>query len=684
MISGVSLSFDPLLAGWLLALFGALAALLAVYSAFLRARGAWLRFSFMAVFLLALANPQILHESRTPLGDIAVAVVDRSPSNRLRERAEQADEALAILRRRMRETGGELRVIETDRNAIRSDVLTPLVEAVSSIPQDRLSGAVVISDGRIDDAERAAAIEAAGRPVHTLVTGERGMKDRRLDVLRAPEFGVVDKPVTLELNVVEENMTTEEPVTMTIRRQGGEPEQRAVRPGEPVEITLVPSRRGEMVVDVSVEPAQDEPLTVNNRRLFSINAVRDRLRVLLISGEPHPGERVWRATLKSDPAVDLIHFTILRLPTSQDPTPVSQLSLIPFPTERLFAEQLDDFDLAIFDRYSLRGVLELRYFDNLLAYVRDGGAVFVANGPEFAGEASLFRTPLSEILPVAPTGEVIEEGYAAELTEIGRRHPVTAPLASLEGREEAQWGRWFRLVASQVDRGIVLMDALGGAPLLVLSEVERGRIAQLMSDHVWLWARGIEGGGPYQELLRRSVHWLMKEPDLEAETLQARGENGELVIERRSLQSTPREIRVTGPGDFDRMLTLTPGVNGVGRRSLEVPEFGLYQVSEDGLSAVAAIGPTGGRELSRVVPTSNLLEPLSEATGGGVFWLEEEIPEIRRPSERAAVAGAGWLGLPRRDAARVESVAQAPLLPAWVWAILLAVLLAMVWWRETR
>jgi len=683
-MSGWALTFDPLFPGWLLAAFAALALVLVGFSVLARARGVWARAALLSVLLLVFANPQMLHESRTPLRDIAVAVVDRSPSNRLEDRAGQADEALAALRRGMRESGGELRVVETERDAARSDILGPLSEALSGVPQERLSAAVIVSDGRVDDADRAAAIRALERPVHALLTGSRGMKDRRIEVLRAPEFGVVDKPVTLRLQVVEENFEADGPVALTIRRQGGDPEVRSVSPGEPVEITLTPRRRGEMVIDVAVEAAEGEPVTVNNRRLFSINAVRDRLRVLLISGEPHPGERVWRATLKSDPAVDLIHFTILRLPTSQDPTPVSQLSLIPFPTERLFAEQLDDFDLVIFDRYSLRGVLELRYFDNLLAYVREGGAVLVANGPEFAAEASLYRTPLSEILPAEPTGEVLEEGYAPLLTETGRRHPVTAPLAALVGKEGPRWGRWFRLVGSRIRTGTVLMEVNDALPLLVLAEVGQGRIAQLMSDHVWLWSRGIEGGGPYQELLRRSVHWLMKEPDLEAETLEARAESGDLVIKRRSLEAGEREVQVSGPNGYERTVTLSLGESGVAQRSLDVPEFGLYRVREDELSAVAAVGPTGGRELANVVPTASLLAPLPEETGGGVYWLEEGMPDIRRPSARASAAGAGWLGLPRREAARVDSVEQAPLLPAWAWALLLGGLMAVAWWRESR
>jgi len=528
-------------------------------------------------------------------------------------------------------------------------------------------------------------VQAFERPVHGLLTGDPEMIDRRIEIVNAPEYGLVDRPVTVTLEVREENFSAEAPVELTIRQAGSAPETRRVQPGTPVEVTVVPERRGKTILDLAVETAEGERVTVNNRALVSINAVRDRLRVLLVSGEPHPGERVWRATLKSDPAVDLIHFTILRLPTSQDPTPVSQLSLIPFPTERLFAEQLEDFDLVIFDRYSLRGVLELRYFENLLTYVRGGGAVFVANGPEFAGETSLYQTPLAEILPASPSGEVSEGGFRAGVTATGRRHPVTAPMADAADAGEApSWGRWFRLIDSRVRDGDVLLEASGGRPLLVLSRVGEGRIAQLMSDHVWLWARGIEGGGPYRELLRRSVHWLMKEPELEETALRARSEDGDLVIERRSLDSETVEAEVTGPDGFEQSVKLEPGSDGLARRRLDVPAFGLYRVREGEREAVAGVGPTGGHELSRVVPTRARLNPTAEATGGGLYWIEEGLPEIRRPDEDAAAAGPDWLGLPRRNASRVEAVEESPLLPAWAWAVLLGALLAAAWWRESR
>ena len=276
--------------------------------------------------------------------------------------------------------------------------------------------------------------------------------------------------------------------------------------------------------------------------------MRDRLRVLLVTGEPHPGERVWRNILKSDPSVDLVHFTILRPPEKQDGTPIRELSLIAFPIRELFDAKLDDFDLIIFDRYSRRGVIPEAYLENIARYVRNGGALLEAAGPNFGTPMSLSRTPLGAILPAEPTGDVYEEGFKPQVTALGRRHPVTADLPGAGPRGgEPSWGRWFRQVDARAHRGVTVMTGDRGEPLLVLDRVGKGRVAQLLSDEMWLWARGFEGGGPQAELLRRLAYWLMKEPDLEENDLRAAVDGDRLVVTRQSLEPDDRPVTVTAP-----------------------------------------------------------------------------------------------------------------------------------------
>ena len=178
---------------------------------------------------------------------------------------------------------------------------------------------------------------------------------------------------------------------------------------------------GQNILEVELETAPGELTPANNRAVIAAEGVRENLRVLLVSGEPHAGERTWRNLLKSDAAVDLVHFTILRPPEKQDGTPINQLSLIAFPTRELFSEKINDFDLIIFDRYQHRGMLQLLYYDNIARYVEEhGGALLVAAGDDYAGSLSLFRTPLSPVLPAVPTGRVLSRAVQGEAD---RRRP---------------------------------------------------------------------------------------------------------------------------------------------------------------------------------------------------------------------------------------------------------------------
>jgi hypothetical protein len=188
-----------------------------------------------------------------------------------------------------------------------------------------------------------------------------------------------------------------------------------------------------------------------------MQGIRENLRVLLVSGEPHSGERTWRNLLKSDASVDLVHFTILRPPEKQDGTPINELSLIAFPTRELFVEKIDDFDLIIFDRYQYRNVLPSLYYDYIAEYVRGGGALLVAAGPEYAGENSIANTPLVTALPAKPTGVVTAEGYFPRISDLGRRHPVTRDLEGGQAEPPA-WGRWFRSVNVTQPDGVVAMQ----------------------------------------------------------------------------------------------------------------------------------------------------------------------------------------------------------------------------------
>jgi hypothetical protein len=699
--------FQPLIPWPAVALLAAVAFGAIAWAARGNARGMVLRALSIAVLTLAILDPRVVNEQREATPDVALVVVDRSASQSVGDRRQQTESALAALRAEMsRFENLEMRVIavadedEGEPGVGREGgtrLVGALTRALADVPKQRFAGAVLITDGQIHDVPEGEEAPNVGAPVHALLTGRRGERDRRLVVERAPGFGIVGRQVSVVYRVEDRDaeasaVTGRRAARVTIRHDEGEAASAVVPVGESQEYTLTLDHAGPTLVTIEVEAAEGELSTVNNRALVSINGVRDRLRVLLVSGQPHAGERTWRNLLKSDPAVDLVHFTILRPPEKDDFTPLVELALIAFPVQELFEVKLKEFDLIVFDRYVVRDVLPPSYLRNIEAYVREGGALLLAVGPEFAGIRSLFQTPLGVIMPGVPSGRVLEQGFRPLVTELGRRHPVTAGLPGggegAASSQAPQWGRWFRLIESQTRSGHTLMEGLDGRPLLILDRVGKGRVAQFMSDHIWLWARGFEGGGPQAELLRRLAHWLMKEPELEEEGLSARVRAGQLTIERRSLSPDPATVTVTAPSGKVETFTLTPAerpaVPGPTRLTIPADETGLYRVTDGTHQALAAAGALNPLEFSDLRATDERLKPLAEATGGGVFWLSDGIPDVRRTRPGRDSAGQGWLGLTKTDSYVITGVAQVSLLPGLLVLALVLGGLAGAWWREGR
>ena len=692
-MDGTSLSFAPLLPWPVLAALALAILAVAAFGLWRRARGILWRTAMLALGLLALANPVVIREQREPLADVAVVLTDRSPSQGIGARPQQVEDALS----RLREELGQLDGVEVVETATTGDgkggtrLFATLGATLSEIDRARLAGVLILSDGQVHDVPGELAALGIDAPLHLLLTGERDEHDRRLLVEQVPNYGMVGDEQEITLRVDElPGGAGDQPITVTLR-QDGEPRQRLTVPaGVARTVPFQLTRAGQTVLEVEADAAPGEVTTLNNRQVFFVNGVRDRLRVLLVSGQPYPGLRVWRNLLKADPAVDLVHFTILRPPEKQDGTPIRELALIAFPSRELFEVKLSEFDLVIFDRYSRRGLLPLAYLDNVARYVEDGGALLEVAGPEFAHPLSLYRTPLARVLPARPSGVVYDRGFAPALTELGQRHPVTADLvpsaAELEPSEDRpDWGRWFRQVDVEVADSQVLLSGAAEQPLLVLDRIGEGRVAQLLSDHAWLWARGFEGGGPQGLLLRRLVHWLMQEPELEEEALRAEPVGDSIAIERRSLHPEPETAIVTAPSGRTTEVALEPAEQGIARASLLAEEAGLYRIEDGELTTYVAVRPIGAQELADMRASPERLAPLVEASGGAVHWLVDGgAPGIRQVARGRALSGRGWVGLQRNERYLVTGASQTSLLPAVLALLLLLGTLGFAWYREGR
>jgi hypothetical protein len=681
----------PLVAWPVLWALAALVAVMVGLALWRGLRGWWLRGLAGLAILGALANPALQTENRAPLPDIAVVVVDETASNRIAGRAEQVAAARAHLETAL----GRLPDLETrfvtlpdGANNAGTELAAALAQTLSDLPRDQVAGIFVLSDGRAHDLGLAPDIPA---PLHLLQTGQPDDWDRRLVIRTAPTFAILGEPVTLTLRVDDQGAVPPSQTgiaTLGYAIDGGPRRTAQVPIGQDIDLTVTLDRGGINVLQFDLDPAPGELTDRNNAATIQINGVRDRLRVLLVSGEPNAGQRTWRNLLKSDPAVDLVHFTILRPPDRQDGVPVNELSLIAFPTKELFIDKIDEFDLIIFDRYRRRGILPNSYFANIARYVQDGGALLVVGGPELAGAESIWRSPLGEVFPAFPTARVIEQGFRPRVTDLGQRHPVTAGLEALVAPAAdggPGWGRWFRQIDLEPMQGQIVMEGVEGRPLLMLDRVGAGRMALLASDHTWLWDRGFEGGGPQLELLRRLAHWMMGEPELEEETLTATAEGLRLSVLRRTLGSDVGAVQITAPDGQVLDLSLTEVAPGEWRGTLDAPEIGLYRLEEGGLTTVVALGPAAPREFEQTIATPDLLRPLIDAQRGGAIPLASDAtPDMRLVPEGRAAAGRGWLGLTPRAAYVTRDLTVAALLPGWLWLLLGAGLALGAWLREGR
>jgi hypothetical protein len=686
------ISFSPLVPVeyvWIAAAVAAAVALLLLVS---RSRGALWRAAALGLMTLALANPSFTREDRDPLTSVAVVVVDKSPSQNFGDRAAQTEAARAAVTQRLSHLSGiEMRVVEAGQADGETDgtkLFSALNATLADVPPDRVAGAIFITDGRVHDVPADTGALGFAAPVHALITGTPTEKDRRVVLAAAPRFGIVGQNQTISFRVEDEGVRGGGAVDVKISRDGELIERRTAVAGRQVDVQVQIPHAGPNIIEIEAAPLPGELTPVNNRAVVSIDGVRDKLRVLLVSGEPHAGERTWRNLLKSDANVDLVHFTILRPPEKQDMTPINELSLIAFPTRELFQQKINDFQLIIFDRYARQGVLPPMYFQNIADYVRKGGAVLVAAGPDYAGTTSIWYTGLGPILPSEPTGHVTESAFHARLTDLGRRHPVTRGLDGA-GAEPPHWSRFFRVVDSRTTAGTPLMSGADDQPLVVLSRVGEGRVGLILSDHIWLWARGYEGGGPHIDLLRRMSHWLMRQPDLEEEALRLLVHGREIEVQRQTMAETVAPVLLTSPSGVQQELALDQGDPGVWRKTVDASELGLWRATDGKLTTLVNVGPANPKEFSEVTSTTAVMGPLAAATGGDSRRLADAsgsitVPRILGVRSSDTLKGDDWIGLRVRDASVVRGIGVLPMFAGLLGLLVLVGSLALTWAREGR
>ncbi len=689
-----ALAFDPYVPIWAVVSLGIIIFVAAFLTATSGLKSYFWRLLAGLFLLLALLNPQRVEEDRTPLTDSVILLNDTSQSMEVGNRENARNAILQSLKEGF-DKDASLNIVQVNINGNESGTkLAPaLVEALGTAGSNRIAGVIALTDGQVhDNIQTLTSVLPENVPFHSLIIGDPDARDRRIRAITSPRFGLVGEQAEYELRVDDPGHEGERAL-IEVKLNGVLKARFPIEIGQTLSIPLEIERRGSNTVEMNVIAAEGE-LTLNNNVFVSeISGIRDRMRVLLITGEPHSGGRAWRNLLKSDAAIDLVQFTILTMPNiNATNARQDELSLIQFPTRQLFEEKLDEFDLIIFDHYRRRAtrgnsggrspIIRPNYFSNIVNYVEDGGALLLATGPAFATSDSLFRSPLASILPTRPTGDIALEQFRPALNEKGRRHPITN---SFKGQTESEWGRWFRLIDNTPVSGDVLMEGANGAPLFVIDKIGRGRVAMLMSDQAWLWSKGYDGGGPYREIFRRTAHWLMGEPDLEAETLRANSDGDNLIIERRSLSDINAPVTVITPSGQERQISLSEVSEGVFRGQLPADGFGAYRIDQGDISTITAIGTLNPKEYAELLPTTEILAPLAEQSNGFINLVglaDSNLPEVRRVGLKSTTASDDWLGLRAYEEYNVTRSQRQPLVPALLFFILFFISIAMAWWRE--
>lgn len=694
MFDNLNIALDPLLPMGVIIALGALAVIFASLAALTRLRSGFTRALAGLIICLALLNPQSVTESRSPLPDVLLVLQDRSDSMSLGGR----DTAMGQAYTQLKESVADDDTLEIINAPIPASsegtrMTSALIDALGGLPANRLAGVIALTDGQVHDLpESPESLLPDNTPFHGLIIGDPDMRDRRIRTLIAPQYGLVGEQIDFDL-IVDDPGHNGERAIITVRVNGVIKTRYPAIIGNQISLPLTIDRRGQNTVELTVDPADDELTLQNNTFVTEISGIRDRLRVLLVVGEPHSGGRAWRNLLKSDPAVDLVQFTILTTPGVKNTNaPGRDLSLIPFPVDQLFRETLDEFDLIIFDRFrrrtpptrsgQRRQILDPFYISNVARYVEKGGALLIAAGPDFASEDSLYRSPLASVLPARPTGDIVEDGFKAKINEKGNRHPITADFV---GHEDQNWGRWFRIIESSVVSGHVLMEGPDAEPLMIIDKVGEGRVGMLMSDQAWLWSKGFENGGPYNQMFRRLSHWLMGEPDLDAEKLTSRLENGILNIERQTLTDEAQSVIISKPDGTQQTIALSKVEDGIYRADIPAKLQGAYRIRSGNVSTIASGASLNPKEFFDLKPTGEILAPLIDSTDGGNFNIGangNDLPNIRRVRPNSAKSGENWIGLNAHDQYNIDSSRRSPLTPALLFFALFILFLGWAWRRE--
>lgn len=678
--------FDPYLPIFVVAAFVVIALVFNILTLIQNQKAwVWRTLSF-AIFIYLLLNPSFREQEKQPLPMSVYVFIDNSPSQKLNNRPEQTDDALNWIISEFQDNEQiNIKTVPIDSSTQSETVIfDTMAKTLKTKSENEIAAVFLITDGQVHDINRQEQLAPYLKqtPLHALITGKADEKDQKITLKMAPLYGIIGQQVTATLQVDQHGYNTKNGV-LTLTKD----DQIQYVPyvvGEPFTVTLDIDKSGQNVFIFELPEQEGELTTLNNKTAIIVKGIRDRLKVMLISGRPHAGGRMWRNTLKSDPSVDLVHFTILRDLDKTDPTPQDELALIPFPVRELFEVKINEFDLIIFDQYDQIELLPAYYFDNIANFVENGGGFLAAEGPSFEGEKSIFNTGLAPLIAAAPDFTITEQAFTPTLTEKGKYHPVTRPLTNIE---PDALGQFYRQLNTKNVRGDVLLNGANDQALLVLDRYGKGRVAQILSDQIWLWARGWGKKSPYLSLMRNTLHWLMKEPDLEDRGLFLSAANNQINIDLRDPMHEDRiapEIEIITPNGANQTQILTESspfnYNGLYRAE----EAGLYKITAGDYTRYIMLGEPNPKEYQEMRSTEAILSPFVQKLHGKIERVDNATSmQIVQSSKKNQFASARRFFVKQGENFRILSSTQKPFIPLPFVLGMFLVAIGICWWQES-
>ncbi len=444
---------------------------------------------------------------------------------------------------------------------------------------------------------------------------------------------------------------------------------------DPAELTtslsFVSDELGRKDLKISIPQQVGENIFSNNQINLTINVVRDKTRILMVSGSPSMNYRFMRVALKSDPSIDLLSFVILRTPSDILNVPPHEQSLIPFPVETLFLKELTTFDLLIFDNFNYSLFLSPDYLESIRSFVESGGGFALIGGPNLYNEGRDRLSPLGDILPFR---FVEEEFYRRDspvglrLTRAGAEHPLMRVADDFSEDANGLFRFWQQLPPLN---GINLFEVKGSAdvllesadgiawPILTVADYRKGRVLAIASDYAWKWYMGMVASGKgnqfYLRLVHRMVRWLTKDPGLDPvqiilpETAAVAGQEIDVRIRYHGEDPSPRSDAAVSFSIFnpegvkipsqlkptaqrrEHLVSFLPRKGGIYRIRVETP-FGNLEES------MVVAGPL---ESLDAAPDHDQLKKIAASTGGKYLApgddLLSEIEEYARKAEKKFV-----------------------------------------------